>query len=99
VRSLWAWLTLVVAVMVTAAVFIGIASRQPTRVWTFQYRVLGTDDWRDWRTYANHGDCEQARRFMKHLQDGQQRRLVETRHCDERVNPALSERPAPGRRR
>jgi hypothetical protein len=99
VRSLWAWTALAVVVMVTAAMLIGFASMQPTRVWTFQYRVVGTAEWRDWRHYSNNGDCEQARRFMKNLEDGQQRRLVETRHCAERLNPALSEPPTPGRRR
>jgi hypothetical protein len=36
---------------------------------------------------------------MKNLEDGQKRRLVETRHCGERENPALNERPGPPSRR
>jgi hypothetical protein len=99
VHTLWVWTAVVVVVMIAAAVLIGFASMQPTRVWTFQYRVVGTADWRDWRLYPNNGDCEQARRLMKNLEDGQQRRLVETRHCEERLNPGVSDKPAPGRRR
>jgi hypothetical protein len=99
VRTLWAWVLLVVLVLVAAAVVIGFASRPPARLWTFQYQVVGTMDWRDWRLYPNHSDCEQARRFMKNLEDGQGRRLVTTRHCSERANPALSEKSAPPRRR
>src|SRR5207244_1235180 len=69
------------------------------RVWTFQYKVVGTEDWREWRLYPNFTDCEQARRFMKNLEDGQRRRLVETHHCSERENPALHQSPGPPSRR
>ena len=90
----------IVVVLVGAGILIGFASRPPARLWTFQYRVVGTEDWRDWRLYPNHNECEQARRFMTNLEDGQKRRLVETHHCGERDNPALKQFPGPsGRRR
>jgi hypothetical protein len=99
-RGLWGIVAAIVFVLVGAGVLIGFASRPPARVWTFQYQVTGTEEWRDWRLYHNHNECEQARRFMKNLEDGQKRRLVATRHCAERENPALKESPRPpGRRR
>jgi hypothetical protein len=99
-RGLWGIVAAIVFVLVGAGVLIGFASRPPARVWTFQYQVAGTDEWRDWRMYHNHNECEQARRFMKNLEDSQKRRLVATRQCAERENPALKEVPGPsGRRR
>ncbi|HEV8584094.1 MAG TPA: hypothetical protein VGT02_03885 [Methylomirabilota bacterium] len=98
-RGLWGAIVAIVVVLVGAAILIGFASRPPARLWTFQYKVVGTDDWRDWRLYANFTDCEQARRFMKNLEDEQKRRLVETKHCAERANPALKESPQPPSRR
>jgi hypothetical protein len=90
----------IVVALVGAGILIGFASRPPARLWTFQYKVAGTEEWRDWRYHSNFTDCEQARRFMKDLEDSEKRRLVETRHCSERENPALKESPAPpGRRR
>jgi len=98
-RGLWGIVAAIVVVLVGAGVLIGFASRPPARVWTFQYQVAGTDEWREWRMYHNHNECEQARRFMKNLEDGQKRRLVATRHCAERENPALKESPGPPNRR
>jgi hypothetical protein len=99
VRGLWGAAFAILIVLLGAGILIGFASRPPARLWMFQYKVAGTDDWRDWRLYANFTECEQARRFMKNLEDGQRRRLVETRHCAERENPALKETPQPPGRR
>jgi hypothetical protein len=98
-RGLWGIVAAIVFVLVGAGILIGFATRPPARLWTFQYRVLGTEDWRDWRLYHTPTECEQARRFMKNLEDGQKRRLVETHRCAERENPALKELPAPPIRR
>ena len=99
-RGLWGVVAAIVVVLVGAGILIGFASRPPARLWTFQYRVIDTQDWREWRLYPTQNECEQARRFMKYLEDGQKRRLVETQHCAERENPAFKELPAPpGRRR
>ncbi|PYM29222.1 MAG: hypothetical protein DMD80_09415 [Candidatus Rokuibacteriota bacterium] len=98
-RGLWGLVAAVVVVLLGAGILIGFASRPPARVWTFQYKVVGTEDWREWRLYPNFTDCEQARRFMKNLEDGQRRRLVETHHCSERENPALHQSPGPPSRR
>ncbi len=99
-RGLWGLVVVIIVVLVGAGILIGFASRPPARMWTFQFNVIGTEEWRDWRFYTNFTDCEQARRFMKNLEDGQRRRLVETRHCVERENPAAKDKPQPpGRRR
>lgn len=98
-RGLWGLSAVIVVVLVGAGILIGFASRPPARLWSFEYRVVGTDDWRDWRLYPNHNECEQARRFMKHLEDGQKRRLVETHQCAERENPASKVSPGPPSRR
>ena len=99
-RGLWGLSAAIVVVLVGAGILIGFASRPPARLWTFEYRVAGTEDWRDWRLYPNHNECEQGRRFMKNLEDAQKRRLVETLPCTERENPAVKEAPQPpGRRR
>jgi hypothetical protein len=99
-RGLWSLVAAIVIVLLGAGILIGFASRPPARMWTFQYKVAGTEEWHDWRLYHTHTDCEQARRYMKNLEDGQKRRLVDTRRCDERENPALKESPQPpGRRR
>jgi hypothetical protein len=98
-RGLWGVGVAVIVVLLGAGILIGFASRPPARLWTFQYKVMGTDEWRDWRLYPNFNDCEGARRSMKNLEDGQRRRLVETRHCGERENPALQDKPTPPNRR
>jgi hypothetical protein len=85
----------IVVVLVGAGILIGFASRPPARLWTFEYRVVGTEEWHDWRLYGNLPDCEQQRRFMRDLEDGQRRRLIETKQCSERENPALKETPPP----
>jgi hypothetical protein len=99
VRGLWGAIVAIVVALVGAGILIGFASRPAARVWSFQYQVTGTDEWRDWRLYTNFTDCEQARRFMRNLEDGQKRRLVETRHCLERENPSLKQAPGPADRR
>ena len=98
-RGVWGVGAAAVVVLLGMGILIGFASRPPARVWNFQYQVGGTDEWRDWRLYPNFAECESARRAMKNLEDGQKRRLVETRHCGERENPALNERPGPPSRR
>ena len=98
-RGLWGAIAAIVVVLVGAAILIGFASRPPARLWTFQYKVVDTEEWHDWRLYSNFNECEQARRFMKNLEDGLKRRLVDTKHCNERENPALKEKPAPPSRR
>lgn len=85
---MWAWTVAIFLAMVGAGVFIGFASRPPAMLWTFEYQVAGTDAWNDWQMYQDHAACEQERRFMDRLQDHQRRRLVETRPCVERDNPA-----------
>ena len=59
------------------------------------YKVVGTTEWRDWRLYPNSNECEQARRLVRDLEDGQKRRLVDTGNCVERENPALKISPGP----
>jgi len=86
-RGVWGVGAAAVVVLLGMGILIGFASRPPARVWNFQYKVVGTDEWRDWRLYPNFNECESARR------------LVETRHCGERENPALNERPGPPSRR
>jgi hypothetical protein len=99
VRGLWGAIAAIVVVLVGAGILIGFASRPPARLWTFEYKVAGTDEWRAWRLHSNFNECEQARRFMRNLEDGQKRRLLETKSCSERENPALKEKPTPPRSR
>lgn len=94
-RGLWGFVAAIVVVLVGGGILIGFASRPPARLWTFQYKVIGTSEWRDWRLYPNNNECEQARRLVRDLEDGQKRRLVETGNCLERENPALKMSPGP----
>src|SRR5258708_14223028 len=94
-RGVWGVGTAAVVVLLGMGVLIGFASRPPARVWNFQYKVVGTDEWRDWRLYPNSHECGSARRATKNLSDGQKRPLVQTRPHGEREHPPPNEQPSP----